>query len=47
MVLFLWLDSYRHDFNTDDAFALVVGVTEGRLGLEESSPRIGARICSR
>ncbi|WP_084507746.1 type II toxin-antitoxin system death-on-curing family toxin [Arthrobacter sp. TB 26] len=47
MVLFLWLNGYRHDFTTDDAFDLVVGVAEGRLGLEESSARIGARICSR
>jgi death-on-curing protein len=47
MVLFLWLNRYRHDFATDDTFDLVVGVAEGRLGLEESSTPIGARICSR
>jgi death-on-curing protein len=47
MVLFLWLNGYRHEFDTDDAFDLVVGVAEGRLGLEESSTRIGARLAAR
>jgi death-on-curing protein len=47
MVLFLWLNGYRHDFTTDDAFDLVVGVAEGRLDLENSSARIGARLVAR
>jgi death-on-curing protein len=47
MVLFLWLNGYRHDFGTDDAFDLVVGVAEGRLGLNESAARIGARLVAR
>ncbi|WP_260680615.1 type II toxin-antitoxin system death-on-curing family toxin [Arthrobacter sp. KBS0703] len=47
MVLFLWLNGYRHDFGTDSAFDLVVGVAEGRLSLEESSARIGARMVRR
>jgi death on curing protein len=47
MVLFLWLNGYRHDFTADDAFDLVVGVAEGRLGLQESSVRIRARLMAR
>lgn len=47
MVLFLWLNGYRHDFSTDDAFDLVVGVAEGRLDLEDSSARIGAHLVAR
>jgi death-on-curing protein len=47
MVLFLWLNGYRHEFDTDDAFDLVVGVAEGRLGLNESAARIGARLAAR
>ncbi|MBG0738949.1 type II toxin-antitoxin system death-on-curing family toxin [Paeniglutamicibacter antarcticus] len=43
MVLFLWINGYRHNFGTNDAFDLVVGVAEGRLGLAESSSRI--RTC--
>ncbi|MBG6179983.1 type II toxin-antitoxin system death-on-curing family toxin [Arthrobacter sp. CAN_A1] len=46
MVRLMWLNGYRHDFTTDGAFDLVVGVAEDCLGLEESSARIGARICS-
>jgi death-on-curing protein len=44
MVLFLWLNGYRHDFDADSAFDLVVGVAEGRLGLAESSARIGTHL---
>ncbi|GAA4034880.1 hypothetical protein GCM10023063_18900 [Arthrobacter methylotrophus] len=47
MVLFLWLNGYRHDFTTDDAFDLVVGAAEGRLDLDESSARIGSRLVAR
>lgn len=47
MVLFLWLNGYRHDFSTDAAFDLVIGVAEGRLGLEESSARIGDHMVAR
>ncbi|WP_255768337.1 type II toxin-antitoxin system death-on-curing family toxin [Pseudarthrobacter sulfonivorans] len=47
MVLFLWLNGYRHDFSRDDAFDLVVGVAEGRLSLGDSSARIGARLVAR
>ncbi|MET4144248.1 type II toxin-antitoxin system death-on-curing family toxin [Arthrobacter sp. UYCo732] len=47
MVLFLWLNGYRHSFDTDAAFDLVVGVAEGRLGLDESAARIGARLVAR
>lgn len=47
MALFLWLNGYRHDFDTGTAFDLVVGLAEGRLDLEESSALIGARLVAR
>lgn len=33
LVAFLWINGRRHDFTTDEGFALVVGVAEGRLDL--------------
>ncbi|ACL42012.1 death-on-curing family protein (plasmid) [Pseudarthrobacter chlorophenolicus A6] len=47
MVLFLWLNGYQHDFDTDSAFDLVVGVAAGRLSLEESSARIADHMVPR
>jgi death-on-curing protein len=47
MFLFLWLNGYRHGFGTDAAFDLMVGVAEGRLGLEESTARIVGYLVAR
>ena len=33
LVAFLWINGRRHDFTTDEGFALVIGVAEGRLDL--------------
>jgi len=40
MVAFLWLNGFAHDFDTDAAFDLVVGVAEGRHDLDEAERRI-------
>ncbi|MBN9154011.1 MAG: type II toxin-antitoxin system death-on-curing family toxin [Microbacterium sp.] len=42
MVAFLWINGWKHDFGTDDGFALVVGVAEGALGLDDAEARISA-----
>lgn len=39
-VLFLWINGFQHDFTTDEAFDLVVGVAEGSIDLDESERRI-------
>lgn len=41
-VAFLWINGWRHDFTTDDAFDLVVGVASGAIDLDESERRIRA-----
>jgi death-on-curing protein len=35
--LFLWLNGLVHSFSTDEAFDLVLGVTTGRIDLEEAT----------
>jgi hypothetical protein len=35
MVLMLWINGYRHDFSSDEAFNLVVGVAAGDVTLED------------
>ncbi|PTT67013.1 type II toxin-antitoxin system death-on-curing family toxin [Arthrobacter sp. HMWF013] len=47
MVLFLWPNGYRHDFETEAAFDLVVGVAEGRISLGNPAPAFGARLVRR
>lgn len=47
MVLFLWINGFRHDFGTDEAFDLVVGVAAGRVTLEDSAARIAPHIVPR
>lgn len=37
MVLLLWINGYRHDFNTDEAFDLVGGVAAGDVDLQSSA----------
>ncbi|WEK61288.1 MAG: type II toxin-antitoxin system death-on-curing family toxin [Candidatus Microbacterium colombiense] len=39
-VAFLWINGWKHDFSTDDAFDLVVGVASGTIDLDESERRI-------
>ena len=42
MVAFLWINGYAHDFDTDEAFEFVIGVAEGRIGLDEAETRIAS-----
>jgi death-on-curing protein len=47
MVLMLWINGYRHDFSTDEAFDLVVGVAAGKIALERSAKLISAHLVPR
>lgn len=47
MVLMLWINGYRHDFSTDAAFDLVVGVAAGDVSLEVSAGLIGKHLIRR
>ncbi|WP_248239495.1 type II toxin-antitoxin system death-on-curing family toxin [Microbacterium kunmingense] len=40
LVVFWWLNGFRHTFSEDEAFDLVVGVAEGRIDLAESTRRL-------
>ena len=40
MVLFLWINGYKHDFTVDQGYDLVVGVAEGQIALDEAEHRI-------
>jgi death on curing protein len=42
MVAFLWINGWQHDFTTDEAFELVVGVAEGRIDLSEAESLLRA-----
>ena len=44
MVLMLWINGYRHDFSTDAAFDLVVGVAAGDVSLEASAGLIAMHL---
>jgi death-on-curing protein len=47
MVLLLWINAYRHDFSTDDAFNLVVGVAAGSIDLSRSAALIPKHLIER
>lgn len=47
MVLMLWLNGCRHDFTTDAAFDLVVGVAAGVVSLEDSAGMIASHLVKR
>jgi death-on-curing protein len=47
MVLMLWINGYRHDFITDAAFDLVVGVAAGVVSLEDSAGMIASHLVNR
>lgn len=44
MVVFLGLNGYRHNFPTDDAFDLVIGVARGSTTIEQSTDLISAHL---
>lgn len=47
MVLMLWINGYCHDFTTDTAFDLVVGVAAGVVSLEDSAGMIASHLVKR
>ena len=47
MDVMLWINGYRHDFTTDAAFDLVVGVAAGDVTLEDSAGTIASHLVSR
>ena len=47
MVLMLWINGYRHDFSTGEAFNLIVGVAAGDVSLEDSAGTIAAHLVRR
>lgn len=46
MVVFLGLNGYRHDFDTDTAFDLVLAVANDAIPLEESARTLKERLIS-
>jgi len=46
-VLFLWINGYRHDMDTDTAFDLVLGVARGELELADAAAVIRAHLVAR
>lgn len=47
MVLMLWINGYRHDFSTDEAFNLLVGVAAGDITLRDSAGTIATHLVRR
>ncbi|MFJ6310518.1 type II toxin-antitoxin system death-on-curing family toxin [Pseudarthrobacter oxydans] len=47
MVLMLWINGYRHDFNTDEGFDLVVGVAAGTIDLPNAAAEISRHLVPR
>jgi death-on-curing protein len=47
MVLMLWINGSRHDFTTDEAFNLVVGVAAGDITLQDSAGTIATHLVRR
>ena len=47
MVLMLWINGYRHDFDIDEAFDLVVGVAAGDILLEDSAGMVASHLVKR
>jgi len=47
MVSFLWINGFKHDFGTVDAFDLVLGVAAGNIRLEQSAEAIASHIVTR
>ncbi|TQJ30292.1 type II toxin-antitoxin system death-on-curing family toxin [Microbacterium sp. SLBN-146] len=47
MVAFLWINGGVHEFDTDGAFDLIVGIAEGRIDLETTAAAIAAHRAAR
>lgn len=46
-VLFLWLNGYRHDMDTDTAFDLVLGAARGELELAAAAAIVRRHLVAR
>ena len=46
-VLFCWINGFAHDFDTDTAFDLVLGVGQGRIALEDSAALVAGHLVRR
>ncbi|MDQ0029047.1 hypothetical protein [Arthrobacter bambusae] len=44
MVLLLWINGYRHDFTTDEGFAVAVGVAAGEIELNGAASLISRHM---
>jgi death-on-curing protein len=47
MALFCWINGFAHDFGTDDAFDLVLGVAQGTIEIADAATRIRAHLVPR
>lgn len=47
MVLTIWIDGYRHDVGTNEAFDLVLGVAAGNIELRDWVTVISAHLVPR
>ncbi|WP_104092087.1 type II toxin-antitoxin system death-on-curing family toxin [Arthrobacter sp. GMC3] len=47
MVSILWINGFKHNFATNDAFDLALGVDAGNIGLEQSAATIVSHIVPR
>jgi death-on-curing protein len=47
MVLFLWINGFRHEMDTDTAFDLVLGVARGELDLQAAADIIRPHLTER
>lgn len=46
-MLFCWINGFAHDFGTDDAFDLVLGVAQGAIEIDDAAARIRAHLVAR
>lgn len=47
MVLTVWINGYRHDFRTNEAFDLVLGVAAGSIQLQDCATMISGHLVPR
>ena len=47
MVLFLWINGYKHDFTADQGEALCKGIAERRIDMEDVAAQIAAHMIPR
>lgn len=47
MILFCWINGHAHDFGTDEAFDLVLGVAQGAIEIGEAAAIIRPHLVGR